>query len=104
MTRNEGQGGLDRPISVSGMDIGVAQARGLILTTTFPGSGSGLGMSSRLRGEVKLCTTAAFIVFSPALGIKIHYCTGHQSTLRSKTLYRDALQSSADSLDLGIAC
>ena len=42
VTGNERRGGLDRPVTVGGVDVGVTQARGLDLDQDLAGAGDGL--------------------------------------------------------------
>jgi hypothetical protein len=63
MPRNEGRG-LDRPVALGRVQIGVTDARRLDRDLDPPSPTSGTGTSSMLSGSPNARTTAAFIVFA----------------------------------------
>ena len=60
---DEGQGGLDRPVAVGGVQVGVAHARGDHLHQHLAGWDVGDRHFFDPQGLAELWTTAAFIVF-----------------------------------------
>jgi hypothetical protein len=68
---NERRRRLDRPLAARGVDVGVAETRGLDATRSWSCPGVGIGSSSISRGRSKFRTTAAFMGHLTVDGLRL---------------------------------